>query len=302
MKFFSLLLICILLVMVLQSQSSIGLNDSNFNEQNNYQNLSLVNSQIKGDVREFEDRNVIESQFSSNMKIDSLKEIARNTNITFANQYVDKQKLKEAFEQYVDGLSESEIKNFDIYKKVKSNIGSSRTDESYYEIQGKSNEVVEILNKISETSLQNEEQELYGQPISMQNAIFWCGLEHRRRLQFRNEEGRALEQSVYFSFKNIEEWMADVKEKYPETPPVGFRAYFAGYPDTINPEDNINQSYAGRSTIVLRAMYLKEENNGTGSIAKIPWESTDASSGKDILTFNLGGLCPPKCQDNSAIQ
>jgi len=135
--------------------------------------------------------------------------------------------------------------------------------------------------------------------IPMSKAVEMCNFEHQRRLKIRGKLSGLIEQSVFFPFANIENWIQEVNAKYSETPVAGIRIYFAGYPDDYTNSDlemNAIEDFRNRSTVILRAMCI-EDKSDKNRLIKIPFNEEDAGTAKDILTFNLGGLCPPRCQE-----
>lgn len=211
----------------------------------------------------------------------------------------NKKKLIKAFEDYVNSLSDTDMKDFNINVKggLKFNFDDSKdSSDFYFEIGSASVGFVEEPIGINRTAFMNVEKELYGKTIPMEYAKDWCEIELNKRSESRDENSTPLAQSVYFSYENISKWIVSVLDEYPNTPMVGFRVYFAGYPSVLPTDIEIDSRYADKSTVVLRAMYFKEnEDKKSGSILKIPLDSNNSK--KDILTFNLGGLCPPRCQN-----
>lgn len=225
----------------------------------------------------------------------------------------EKQKLVDAFEQYVNGLSPEEMRTFDMYKKGGNESVSGEPNDSsniYYEFESGKFRLLEMPLGINMADLEDAKKGLEGRTIHMEKAIDFCDFEHDRRFTMRSDSINllnkdSLERSVYFDYGNIETWFDDVRKKYPKTPPVGFRAYFAGYKNNLvvvneQGKDEI-LNLKDKSTLVLRAMYLGEKNSKP-TLLKIPWNPADSGSVKDILTFNLGGLCPPNCPDDPPIQ
>lgn len=210
----------------------------------------------------------------------------------------NKKKLIKAFEEYVNSLSDTDMRDFNI--NIKGGVESNMDDSAgfFYEVLSAPESLIGHSGRINMLAFNNAEKRLYGKPVDMDDAKDWCKREYTKR---GGTEANNLERSVYFSYKNIDDWKKDVIAKYPNTPMVGFRVYFAGYPPVLPADGEIDLEYANRSTVVLRAMYFKEDGDGSGSFLKIPWNDADATTDKDILTFNLGGLCPPKCQDDSEI-
>lgn len=225
----------------------------------------------------------------------------------FSCEKSKKEKLVDAFEQYVNGLSLAELEKFDIFKKgnVESIDGDPLNDSYYYEFESEYFNPVDWFSDVDLQALKIAEEELKGRPIYMNSAKDFCEFEHERRLVSRgitDNVNDTIEQSVYFDATYIKSWLADVKDKYPNTTPSGFRAYFAGYPNYIINAKGDTIIEKNRSTIVLRAMYLKQQAGKPDSILKIPFILRDTGSGRDILTYDLGGLCPPNCHDDPEIE
>ncbi len=92
--------------------------------------------------------------------------------------------------------------------------------------------------------------------------------------------------SVWYSVEELEEFLAKAKDHGAD----GVRMYFGAYGMNNAPQP----LYAGRQTIVMVATRQKEtENGGTNKDVYITTEK-----GASILAYNVGGLCPPFCQND----
>ena len=89
--------------------------------------------------------------------------------------------------------------------------------------------------------------------------------------------------SVWYSVEELQEFMELIKIHGGD----GVRLYFGAYD-----KDYANEPlYAGRQTIVFVATKFKEtENGGTNKDLY-----TNTESGNNILAYNAGNMCPPKC-------
>ena len=92
--------------------------------------------------------------------------------------------------------------------------------------------------------------------------------------------------SVWYSVEELEEFLAKAKDHGAD----GVRMYFGAYGMNNAPQP----LYEGRQTIVMVATRQKEtENGGTNKDVYITTEK-----GASILAYNVGGLCPPFCQND----
>ena len=225
----------------------------------------------------------------------------------------EKEKLIDALEKYVEELSPIEFEEQFVEFRSPSEIPEkgSKFEIAPSSLKLKENIDVSYLKAITEAE---QNQKLSGKVIMMTEAEGKCLFEHKRRGKWRNEpKDYELEESVYFSIDSIQKWLDLVDSVY-NTNTSGFRAYFSGYdkdeyiysePDKDGYIDSTNLK--GRSSIVLRAMYLRKDGTKPDSIIKVKLienKVKDQNNGidYDILTFNLGGLCPPDCEDDKSIR
>lgn len=208
----------------------------------------------------------------------------------------EKEKLVEAFKLYVEKLDSLEFSKFDEFK-TESAPAAGGDFESYYEINTGTVMFKNLILTTKESKqLSMAERNLEGQQINMDQAKRWTKHEHDRRMTWRGINDGTLERSVYFSRKKIDEWLErlEANDYYKDYKPVGYRAYFSAYPNEVRVG---TQNYdKDMSTIVLRAMYM----DSNGKIQKIEKKPGVEDVDENLLTFNLGGLCPPKCfyEDN----
>ena len=92
--------------------------------------------------------------------------------------------------------------------------------------------------------------------------------------------------SVWYSLEELEEFLAKAKDHGSD----GIRMYFGVYGQDHAPQP----LYAGRQTIVMVATRQKETENGMAT--KDIYVNTE--KGASILAYNVGGLCPPFCQND----
>jgi hypothetical protein len=91
--------------------------------------------------------------------------------------------------------------------------------------------------------------------------------------------------SVWYSVEELEEFLMKAKEHGGD----GIKIYFGAY----DKDDAPKPLYAGRQTVVLVATKQKETINGAvNKDIYIPTEQ-----GTTILAYNVGGLCPPFCNN-----
>ena len=92
--------------------------------------------------------------------------------------------------------------------------------------------------------------------------------------------------SVWYSVEELEDFLQKAKEHGGD----GIKIYFGAYGN----EDAPKPLYAGRQTVVLVATKQKETAQGT--VNKDIYINT--AEGNTILAYNVGGLCPPFCNNS----
>lgn len=201
------------------------------------------------------------------------------------NNDPEKEKLVNAFKKYVDNLTPQEFSQFDEFKvNLSEGVGSNYVFQQNLNFKS-------ILKNTKLEALKSAERDLIGRTINMDFSKRLCKFETDRRKEWRNINDEAqLEQSVYFSFIEIDNWLKSIPNdsNYSQYSPEGIRIYFAGYENDVNWDGKTYEM--DRSTVILRAMY-----NDNGTIKKIPNRNGDDET---LLTYNLGGLCPPECEDD----
>ena len=129
--------------------------------------------------------------------------------------------------------------------------------------------------------------ELLGGPIQYDAAKEYVKLGHdERKILIAPQRGvdtSSLEQSIYFSRKELNDWTSDLAKSLKIFKKhIGYRFYFAKYPSDYK---NGSSPYANQSTLVIRAMRSDGED-----IEFVKKEDTDVS-----IAYNFGSVCPPVC-------
>ena len=91
--------------------------------------------------------------------------------------------------------------------------------------------------------------------------------------------------SVWYSIEELEAFLQKAKEHGGD----GVKLYFGAYDENYSD----NPLYAARQTVVFVATKSREDDKG--SINKDIYINDE--NGTTILAYNVGGLCPPFCQN-----
>ena len=132
-----------------------------------------------------------------------------------------------------------------------------------------------------------------GEPINYERCVEIISAGKRRLIAAHSNNSnrttmqtQEYEQSVYFSFTKLKEWLNGQDA-------VGLRLYFAEYPEAYvgdrDPVTGTDHNY-NRSTLVVRAMI----DDGNGKPIKVPLEP---GQNNNVIGFNVGSICPPGCKD-----
>ncbi len=121
-----------------------------------------------------------------------------------------------------------------------------------------------------------KEAGVLGDEIGQRTATQYCDNWFAYVNNCDDPDDKDLERSVYFSKQEIDDWLSSFQEDN-----KGIRIYFGRKPGNSTSNPATRDSF----TVVLRAM---------SNFVKIPYSPTGPS-----VYYNLGGLCPPKCNDRT---